>query len=130
MELAQREGLLRNGRLTTILFIRCIANNKNKSEISGYIDLAHRMKTEDFRPIFMKDEVLMPRTSDLSYFSFESQSCHLNDSSNFRTDANSEEGLMFRNKRDRKLINVNPSLSKAGDFTDRTELENPGYPYI
>ena len=48
--LAEREELVRNGRMTTIIFIR---DNKNcKNEISGYIDLAHRLKTEDFRLYF------------------------------------------------------------------------------
>ena len=42
MALAQREEALRNGRLTTILFIR---DQKQKSEVSGYIDLADRMRT-------------------------------------------------------------------------------------
>ena len=48
--LAEREELVRNGRMTTIIFIR--DNKKNKAEISGYIDLAHRMKTEDFKQYF------------------------------------------------------------------------------
>ena len=42
MALAQREEALRNGRLTTILFIR---DQKHKGEVSGYIDLADRMRT-------------------------------------------------------------------------------------
>ena len=49
-QLAERETHLRNGRMTTILFIRC--KNPAGNEISGYIDLAHRMKTEDFRKVF------------------------------------------------------------------------------
>jgi hypothetical protein len=48
--LAEREELVRSGKLTTIIFIRDF-NNKGQ-EISGYIDLAHRMRTEDFVPIF------------------------------------------------------------------------------
>lgn len=41
---------MRSGKLTTIIFIRDF-NNKGQ-EVSGYIDLAHRMRTEDFIPIF------------------------------------------------------------------------------
>jgi len=48
--LAEREELVRSGKLTTIIFIRDF-NNKGQ-EVSGYIDLAHRMRTEDFIPIF------------------------------------------------------------------------------
>ena len=50
--LAKRERSLKNGRMTTILFLRVITHGKN--EVSGYIDLADRMKKEDFKPIFMK----------------------------------------------------------------------------
>ena len=48
--LAQREEGLRNGRTTCILFIRDCKDNKN--EKSAYIDLAQRMKTENFNEIF------------------------------------------------------------------------------
>jgi hypothetical protein len=48
--LSEREELVRNGRMTTIIFIR--DQKKGKNEISGYIDLAHRLKTEDFRLYF------------------------------------------------------------------------------
>ena len=52
--LAKREEALRNGRMTTILFIRDDPKengkeSKGKNQVSGYIDLADRMKTEDFR---------------------------------------------------------------------------------
>ena len=50
-QLAKREESLRNGRLTTILFIR---DERNKRQVSAYIDLADRMKNEDFRLIFSK----------------------------------------------------------------------------
>lgn len=125
--------------MTTILFIRIkpkkdkdgsdsepIPISMVKSEISGYIDLAHRMKTEDFRPIFMGKRHLIPKASDLSYYNWDSQLCYLSDSPNFRVDANSEEGLLFRNKRDRKVINVNPA-EKPGDGTDREEIECPDW---
>ena len=124
-ELAKREFDLRNGRMTTILFIRTLHNGKN--EVSGYIDLAHRMKSEEFKNIFMNKVKIEPKISDLSYYSWESQLCYFNDSPNFRTDASSEEGLMFRNKRDRKLINVNPFIASPGDGTDRKTIECPYY---
>ena len=127
MALAQREEALRNGRLTTILFIR---DQKQKSEVSGYIDLADRMRTQDFKHIFMKKKLLMPQPSDLSYYNWEGQICSINDSPNFRVDANSEEGLKFRNKRDRKVIYVNPELEDPGDGTTRTEIECEEYTQV
>ena len=127
MALAQREEALRNGRLTTILFIR---DQKNKGEVSGYIDLADRMRTQDFKHIFMKKKLLQPQASDLSYYNWEGQSCSINDSPNFRVDANSDAGLLFRNKRDRKVIYVNPDLESPGDGTTRSEIECDEYTQV
>lgn len=117
MALAQREEALRNGRMTTIVFIRIDKGGRN--QISGYIDLADRMKTEDFRKIFMKKKLLLPKTSDLSFFNWDSATTHLNDSANFRSDPSAKLGLQFRNLRDRKVINVNPEIADPGDGTTR-----------
>jgi hypothetical protein len=118
--LAEREELVRNGRMTTIIFIRDNTNCKN--EISGYIDLAHRLKTDDFKLYFEGKKVMLPRQTDLSYYNWETQNCSLLESPNFRVDANSEAGLLFRNKRDRKVINVDPSKDPPGDGTKRVEI--------
>ena len=104
--LAEREERVLNGRLLTILFIR---DKYKKHEISGYIDFAHRLKTEDFRPYFMGKK-LLPKPSDLSYYNWDTGICVSNDSPNFKVDAsNGSGGLLFRNKRDRKVINVDPT---------------------
>jgi hypothetical protein len=68
-ELALREEFVRNGRMTTIIFIR--HQIKGKNEISGYIDLAHRLKTEDFRLYFEGKKTLLPKPSDLSYYNWD-----------------------------------------------------------
>lgn len=48
--------------------------------------------------------------SDLSYYNWRTGECQSNDSPNFKVDANSGlQGLLFRNKRDRKVINVDPN---------------------
>jgi hypothetical protein len=52
--------------LQTIIFIR--DKNARGQEISGYIDYAHRMKTEDFEPYFAGKKRLLPRPSDLRYY--------------------------------------------------------------
>lgn len=54
--LANREELIRTGKLTTIVFIR--DKNSKGQEISGYIDIAHRMRSEDFSPIFECRQVI------------------------------------------------------------------------
>ena len=61
--LAQREEANRSGKMTSIIFIR--DKNSRGQEISGYIDYAHRLKTEDFEPYFSGRKRLLPRPSDL-----------------------------------------------------------------
>ncbi len=50
----------------SIIFIR--DKNARGQEISGYIDFAHRLKTEDFEPYFTGKKRLLPRPSDLRYY--------------------------------------------------------------
>ena len=179
--LAEREEAIRNGKKTTILFLRYkekesgkgkteeaskkkdeehlqkfneelkvdekllkkikmpkanIANKikkagedkPKKKEISGYIDLAYRMKVENFRDYFSKKKKLLPRPSDLSYYNWETQKATANESPNFRVDTDSKAGLLFRNKRDRKTICVDPKAypphSKADPHTTRFVLSS------
>merc|ERR1712003_222608 len=56
--IAAREDANKKGKMNTIVFIRD-CNGKGQ-EISGYIDLAHRMKTEDFEPYFLKKKRFLP----------------------------------------------------------------------
>ena len=73
----------------------------------------------------------MPRPSDLSYYNWDAQACTIYDSPNFRTDANSDAGLVFRNKRDRKLINVDPNKPDGpGDGTTRHEYKCDEYTQV
>ena len=110
--LAEREEKVLNGRWLTIIFLRVEIPGK-KQEISGYIDYAHRLKTEDFRPIFEGKTKLIPKPTDLSYYNWKTGVCASNDSPNFKVDTGSgEAGLLFRNKRDRKVINVNPNIKQ------------------
>ena len=127
--LANREEGLRNGRLTTILFIR---DERNKRQVSAYIDLADRMKTEDFKLIFGGRKNIVPKVTDLSYYSWEGQQIVYNDSPNFKVDANSERGLLFRNRRDRKVIDVNPNLpaEEQNGVCMREEIECEEYTQV
>lgn len=125
--LASREELLRTGKLTTILFLRD-KNNKGQ-EVSGYIDLAHRMRNEDFVPIFDRRRRLLPKPTDLSYYNWETQLSTSNSTPHYQVIADSAQGLLFKNKRDRKIINVNPECP-PGDNTTRTEIETNEYTQI
>lgn len=90
-------------------------------EISGYIDLAHRLKTEDFTQYFKGNKLFLPKNTDLSYYNWNTGVCVSNDSPNFKVDASSGiKGLLFRNKRDRKVINVDPDQTDVSDSTKRT----------
>ena len=92
--------------------------------------MAHRLKTEDFKPIYEGKVKLKPKGSDLSYFNWDGQQASLSDSPNFRVEANSDAGLLFRNKRDRKVINVDPNRDPPGDGTKRVEIECSDYTQV
>jgi len=124
--LANREELVRNGKLTCIVFIRDRTNKGRGQEVSGYIDFAHRLKTEKFEPYFEKKKKLMPKPTDLSYFNWETYTSTSNSTPNFQVIADNEAGLLFKNKRDRKVINVDPKAS-PGDNSTRTEIQTDEY---
>ncbi|RHY00562.1 hypothetical protein DYB30_013265, partial [Aphanomyces astaci] len=136
--LANREEMVRNGKLTvkcplaylwrsdthSIVFIR--DHNSKGQEVSGYIDYALRLKSEAFEPYFERKKRLLPKPSDLSYYNWETQTCTSNSSPNFQVIADSETGLLFKNKRDRKVINVDPKAN-PGDNSTRTEIKTNEY---
>jgi hypothetical protein len=122
--LADREEMVRNGKLTSILFIR--DRNAKGQEVSGYIDFAHRLKLEDFTPYFARKKKLIPRPSDLSYYNWETQTSTSNPTPNFQVKADNEAGLLFKNKRDRKVINVDPN-AECGDNSTRHVIKTKEY---
>ena len=120
-ELAKREELVRNGKLTTIIFIR--TTNNRGQEISGYIDLGYRLMTEsNFRLYFEEKKKLKPKPSDLSYYNWETQTANSSPTQNFQVIADNQHGLLFKNKRDRKVINVDPNAKDIGDNSQRLEI--------
>ena len=122
--IANREELVRTGKLTAILFIRDY--NSKGQEVSGYIDLAQRFRTEDFTSIFDRRKKMLPKPTDLSYFNWDTQLSVSNSSPYYQVISDNHQGLLFKNKRDRKLINVNPEVS-PGDNTTRLELDTTEY---
>jgi len=125
-ELAKREGPNRDGRLTTILFIR--HKNSRGQEISGYIDFAHRLKTDtQVESYFTRKKLLLPRPSDLSCaYNWETQASKSTQTPNYDIITDKYPGLLFKNRRDRKIINVDPK-AEIGDNTIRTTLRCPQY---
>ncbi len=102
--LKEREADVRNGRKSTIIFIRY--KEQSGREISAYIDYRDRLKTDNFEEIFEGKKDLIPRPSDLSFYNWTIQKVHSNDSIFFHVDAGPKERLSFRNNTDRKNINV------------------------
>lgn len=125
--IADREFSNRDGKLTSILYIR--DKNTKGQEVSGYIDLAERFATEDFTLYFSGKKRLIPRSTDLSYYNWKTQSSSAGPTSNFEIIDNVTPGLLFKNKRDRKVINVDPSMS-PGDNTIRTSCETTEYEHV
>jgi len=122
--LACREELVRNGTLSTIIFIR--DRNAKGQEISGYIDYGHRLKTENFEPYFARTKKLLPKSTDLSFYNWDTQQALHNESPNFQIMPDHEQGLLFKNKRDRKVIKVDPKQD-AGDNSKRFDITTNEY---
>ena len=122
--LAEREEANRLAKMTSIIFIR--DRNARGQEISGYIDYAHRLKTDDFDLIFSGKKRLLPRSTDLSFYNWETQRATLNPTPNYQVFfltkilnrfknnlqviAENTNGLLFKSKRDRKIINGKKNL--------------------
>ena len=80
--LAEREESNRLGQMNTIIFVRDV--NGRGQEISGYIDYAARLKSDDFELVFGGKKRLLPRSSDLSFYNWETQTEKLNQTANFQ----------------------------------------------
>jgi hypothetical protein len=96
--------------LKSIIYIR--DKNSKGQEISGYIDYAHRLKTENFKPYFTGAKRLLPKPSDLSFYNWENQTTTSVNTPNYQIIAENVKGILFKNKRDRKILNVDPNVSK------------------
>ncbi|CAL1533673.1 unnamed protein product [Lymnaea stagnalis] len=123
--LQMREEGNRSGKNASILFIRTL--NGKGQEVSGYIDYAHRLATEDFRPIFNLEKRLMPKPTDLSFFNWDSKIVQGMNSPNYEVIASFLSGMVFRNRRDGKMVNPDPSLNSPGDNSSKTMLHSELY---
>ncbi|XP_067871404.1 cilia- and flagella-associated protein 299 [Heterodontus francisci] len=122
--LAEREEANRSGIMTSIIFIRDY--NSHGQEISGYIDYSHRLKTEQFEGYFGGKKKLLPRSTDLSFYNWDTQSCTFSSSPYYQVITDNASGLLFKNKRDRKTIHVDPKVS-PGDNTTRSLINTDLY---
>ncbi|KAK0057323.1 cilia- and flagella-associated protein 299 isoform X1 [Biomphalaria pfeifferi] len=122
--LQMREEGNRNGKNWSIFFLRM--NNSKGQEVSAYIDYAHRLSTEDFGPIFDLNKPFLPHKSDLSFLNWETSDAVWNDSPNYQVLCLSLHGIVFRNKRDNKIVNPDP-FGAPGDNSSRTNISTTMY---
>uniref|UniRef100_A0A7M4FVH4 Cilia- and flagella-associated protein 299 n=1 Tax=Crocodylus porosus TaxID=8502 RepID=A0A7M4FVH4_CROPO len=108
----------------SIIFIR--DRNSRGQEVSAYIDYAHRLKTDEFEVYFNGKKKLLPRHTDLSFYNWDRNISTSNSSPNYQVIAENACGLLFKNKCDRKIINVDPK-AYPGDNTTRTPIETDLY---
>uniref|UniRef100_A0A8C2XU89 Cilia- and flagella-associated protein 299 n=1 Tax=Cyclopterus lumpus TaxID=8103 RepID=A0A8C2XU89_CYCLU len=109
--------------ISSVIFIR--DHNPLGREVSGYIDYAHRLKTQDFEPYFSGKKKLVPRRSDLCYYNWKTQVSTSNSSPNFEVIYDDPNGLLFKNKMDKKILNVDPLM--PGNDSNRTILRSDLY---
>ena len=62
-----------------------------------------------------------------SYYNWENQVCCSNNTPNFQLITNHLDGLLFKSKRDRKIIIVDPKAQSHGDNTTRKEIKSDKY---
>ncbi|XP_049646254.1 cilia- and flagella-associated protein 299 isoform X2 [Suncus etruscus] len=122
--LAAREEDNNIGKVSSVIFIR--DRNSYGQEISGYIDYAYRLKVEDFEVYFNGKKRLLPKSTDLSFYNWDNQTAVWNSTSNYQVISDNPEGLLFRYKRDRKTLNVDPK-ALPGDNSTRTPIQTDLY---
>ena len=130
LELALRERENRLGSLSTIIFLRYYI--ESQFEISGYIDYAHRLETEDWLPFFQGKKKLRVRNTDLGYYNWKTGKVVLNETLNYQPliDSKRRRELVFKNFRDRHIIHINPFASSQDIGTTRVDIRSEKYEHV
>jgi len=118
--LAEREEDLSLGHLDTIVFLR--TTNSRSHEVSAYIDLQQRLLSDDWRQCLTGRSPFLPSPQDLSFYNWDTGCVSSKNSDHFDIIGTDHSCLLFRNKIDHKIINVDPSVDDAGEGTTRHEL--------
>ncbi|XP_024379106.1 uncharacterized protein [Physcomitrium patens] len=126
--LQDRERPIIEGKLCTVVFIRDYT--KAGHEVSGYIDFAERMRTQDLKPVFLLKRKLLPEIYDLSYYNWTTNTSHTTSTSNWHVIAENENGMLLKNKIDRKVMSMDPKLPTPGDNSTRTVIKSGEYEQI
>ncbi|XP_044272124.1 cilia- and flagella-associated protein 299-like [Tribolium madens] len=126
-ELAIRERPNRVGILSTIIFLRY--QTKKGFEVSGYIDYAHRLSNQDWKPFFREGQQVLPQPTDLGYYHWKLGKTMSNNSINYKVCVDPVKGLVFQNRYDRRIICVDPSQD-PGANTTRKRVESDIYDHV
>ncbi|KAK0098986.1 hypothetical protein PV326_010962 [Microctonus aethiopoides] len=127
VELSLRERLNRLGIISTIIFVR--VRTKKKSDISGYIDFADRLTNESWQSFFHKKKNLTPLTTDLAYYNWITGMTKLNETKNYQPTIDINQGLIFKNLHDRRIICIDPKLLSQNNTT-RLWIKSDEYDHI
>ncbi|KAJ8958155.1 hypothetical protein NQ318_006094 [Aromia moschata] len=117
LELSLRERANRLGNLSTIIFLKIYT--KSGFEISGYIDYAEKLITEDWKPFFRGKKKIVPKFNDLGYYHYRAGKITANDTLNYKVLYEDREGLLFQNRFDRKTINLAPGTQPGANTTKK-----------
>ncbi|KAM3963537.1 LOW QUALITY PROTEIN: cilia- and flagella-associated protein 299 [Aphomia sociella] len=126
-ELAVRERANRIGILQSIIFIRHFT--KGGFEISGYIDYAHKLISENWNAFFKFNKILWPKDNDLGYYHWRHGTVRSNMSRNYKPLMDPEKGLLFQNRHDHKIIFPDPQQD-PGQNTTKQRVYSPRYTQI
>ncbi|XP_053625510.1 cilia- and flagella-associated protein 299-like [Plodia interpunctella] len=126
-ELAVRERANRVGILQTIIFIRHFT--KGGFEISGYIDYAHRLLSENWTTFFKGKKQLWPTENDLGYYHWRHGTVRSNISRNYKPLMDPDKGLLFQNRHDHKIVCPDPEQD-PGQNTTKSRLYSERYTQI
>jgi hypothetical protein len=77
--------------------------------------------------VFALQARLLPQPTDLSCFNWATNRLTGCGSANFEVITDPDIGLAFKNRRNRKLIVVDPEAASPGDYTTRTEVATDEY---
>lgn len=72
------------------LWIKRRRENGKMVEISSYIDLLERLKSDSFIHYFNRSKLLLPKKTDLSYYNWNTGLSISNDTKNFKIEADIE----------------------------------------
>ncbi|KAL4714055.1 hypothetical protein ACJJTC_008409 [Scirpophaga incertulas] len=126
-ELAVREQANRLGIVQSIIFVRHYT--KGGFEISGYIDYAHRLISEDWAPFFKTNKMLWPKLNDLGYYHWRHGTVRNNMTRNYKPTLDPDKGLLFQNRHDHKIICPDP-YQDPGQNTTKFRVYSPRYTQI